>query len=346
MRESYAKRQIILFIFLLIFLSLGIIGTYIGLNTYKYITLSYQENNNIDYKVYLKENDFFEEKYLMPGKTYITSLIDHIEATFNYNIDFNNTISSHHKYKIVAKIEANKNDGYKENNYWTKEYDITNESIRTLKKVSNYSISESINIDYNKFNNILNEFKKSVDLNNLSGVLSVYLQVTNDIEYLNIKEPIKSSVCLKLPLSESAIEATIENNTNNIERKEIKQKVREKGPTYTIITIIGIICSIIAIYLVFVLLRSRKLYKNNYRYDIELDKILNTYDSIIVNIKDLPDLEGYNLIKVEAFEELIDAHSEIRKPINYYKTKYNSVFLLISDDITWEYILSKRRIKK
>ena len=79
---------------------------------------------------------------------------------------------------------------------------------------------------------------------------------------------------------------------------------------------------------------------------MEVDRILSTYDSIIVNIKELPNLEGYNVIKVESFNELIDAHSEIRKPINYYKEKDLSAFFLISDNIAWKYIIYKKRKRR
>ena len=127
MRKSYARRQFLIFVFLLIFTIIGISSLYIGLNTKRKVYLKYQENNDIDYKVYLKENDFFDEEYLPKGRTYITSLIDHIEVLYKYNIDFTDNIDGTYKYKIIAKIEANKADTTTSGNYWTKEYDITEE---------------------------------------------------------------------------------------------------------------------------------------------------------------------------------------------------------------------------
>ena len=69
---------------------------------------------------------------------------------------------------------------------------------------------------------------------------------------------------------------------------------------------------------------------------------MNTYDSIIVNTEEEPKIENYNVIKVESFEELIDAHSEIRMPINYYQTDHSSVFVLLSDKTAWKYVLEKK----
>ena len=221
MKESYKRRQLLILVFLLIFLMIGVVGLYIGLNTKKTISLKYQESNNIDYKVYLKENDFFDDEYISSGKTYITSLIDHIEVDYDYNIDFSEKVDANYKYKIIARLEANKSDS--SDNYWRKDYDITEEQERNISKLPNYSIKEHINVDYNKYNAILNEFKKTLGLNS-TGVLKVYLQIKSEVNTEDIKTPIKSELLLSLPLSELAIEASIESNTNN-KVKEIKKLI-------------------------------------------------------------------------------------------------------------------------
>ena len=68
---------------------------------------------------------------------------------------------------------------------------------------------------------------------------------------------------------------------------------------------------------------------------------MNTYDSIIVNVKASPNVSKLNCMKVESFEELIDAHSEVRMPINFYesKTKKECIFTLIHENKAWQYIL-------
>ena len=48
MRKSYARRQLLIFVFFLIFLVIGIGSLYIGLNTKKIVSLKYQEDNDID----------------------------------------------------------------------------------------------------------------------------------------------------------------------------------------------------------------------------------------------------------------------------------------------------------
>jgi hypothetical protein len=59
--------------------------TYNIKNTEQYVT--FNETSNIDYKVYLKDNKFFEDSYLEANKQYIASLIDYISAKFNYKLN-------------------------------------------------------------------------------------------------------------------------------------------------------------------------------------------------------------------------------------------------------------------
>ncbi len=41
-----------------------------------YVTLKYNEDNSINYKVYLKPNNYFDTQYLGENRTYSTSIID------------------------------------------------------------------------------------------------------------------------------------------------------------------------------------------------------------------------------------------------------------------------------
>ena len=88
MKNSYTKRQIIILSSFLVCFFLGVLFLYTGFQNKKTLSLKYKEDNDIDYKVYLKENAFFEEPFIEKGKTYITSLIDYIDADYSYNIFF------------------------------------------------------------------------------------------------------------------------------------------------------------------------------------------------------------------------------------------------------------------
>ena len=47
--------------------------------------VTFDEKSKIDYKVYLKENEFYDEPYLGKDMLYVASLIDKIGIDFDYN---------------------------------------------------------------------------------------------------------------------------------------------------------------------------------------------------------------------------------------------------------------------
>ena len=305
------------------------------------VTLKYQENNDIDYKVYLKKNDFFETEYLEKGGTYITSLIDHINVDFDYNIAFDHVVSGNYLYYVSVTVDSKKNNN--DAKYWSKDYRLTDEVKKDLKMATEFSIKENIDIDYKKYNELLAAFKKEMALNSSEGVLNIYLNVDSEIEGNKIKTPIKSKLLLKMPLTELTVEATAvtdaPDNVKEVNKIVNSDKVKSMR-TLGIVYIVGVIACII---LFFIMNKKRK---DVNKYDNMIKKILNTYDSIIVNIKKIPNIDGYKEIYVDTFEELLDAHSEVRMPINYYKDVGKSYFILLNDTTAWIYVASKRKIER
>ena len=53
-------------------------------------SIYYNEKSDLDYKVYLKENNYFQEKYLGKDRQYIAGLIDYISADFKYELNASN----------------------------------------------------------------------------------------------------------------------------------------------------------------------------------------------------------------------------------------------------------------
>ena len=63
-------------------------------------------------------------------------------------------------------------------------------------------------------------------------------------------------------------------------------------------------------------------------------------------IKKLPDLTDYKIIDVLTFNELLDAHSEVRMPINYFRDDIRSYFILLSDNTAWRYVMKRYKMER
>ena len=91
----------------LFMLSYLLISTSLNIKTIKEETvLNYNTTSLADYKVKLKENNYFSDKTLTSGGQYITSIIDNIELYYNYNYSSTDQINGDYTYKIVANVNA------------------------------------------------------------------------------------------------------------------------------------------------------------------------------------------------------------------------------------------------
>lgn len=69
---------------------------------------------------------------------------------------------------------------------------------------------------------------------------------------------------------------------------------------------------------------ERSIYLSN------LKKVLKSYDAVLVDSENLPELRGKNILMVTNMSDMIDAQIEIRKPI-YYKRDVDSCSFVIID---------------
>lgn len=76
-------------------------------------------------------------------------------------------------------------------------------------------------------------------------------------------------------------------------------------------------------------------------YDSYLKEILKTFDSILINVTEVPDISGKNVININSIEDLVDAQIEIRKPIYYYLDINSCTFMIIEDNQLCLYVLRK-----
>ena len=333
---NYTK--VLLFILFVLVIVLNVVMYRKGFYKANVESIMYKEDNSINYKVYLKKNNFFDTPYLEEDKTYITSLVDYIKVNYNYKIQFNKVVSGSYRYYILATVEANKPNN-EVGNYWTKNYKLSDEKKINIDKSTEYSINQEIKIDYNKYNKALNEFKSTLGIAS-TGVLKVRLVVESDLDSNGLTVPVMSNLILKMPLSEKTIEASIDLDAkNNV--KEITKVVETKEEKRSKLLVLGISFIVELVILILLTIINRRNRRANL-FENTVNKYLSTYDSIIVNIDKFPTLTNYNVIEVSSFEELLDAHSEVRMPINFYKyNKRTCYFILMNDNTIWKYTIKK-----
>lgn len=324
----------------LLIVSIFIILDSININFKNNNSIIYNKNNDIDYKVYIKQNEYFEEPYLEKGGQYISSIIDNIKINMKYSYQASNKFDYIYKYKIVGQLVANHNQDNKlENQIFSKEYVFLEEKMIEQKDSNAFNINETFDLDYQKFNQYINTFKSNYSLS-VSSTLKVKMYI--EIEGYggnNIKGYHDSDVLeLDIPIDEATIELSTSNTkVNNQGLINIEKQPIIKNQTTLIFGII-----IFAISFLVLVSEIYDIYIHSYQQNSfirTVNKILKIYDNVIVNSKTPLDLTGMKIINVSSFEELLDAEEELRIPIIYNEIKYNEkvTFTIINNNQAWIY---------
>ena len=126
------KRSILLIILMVVSFTLTYIFGYNGFNTLVKTLINYKESSNVEYRVYLKDNNIYKSNILDMNKKYITELVDYIDMDFNYKIKFDRYISGYYSYLVEAQVVAYEDDI--NDPLWIKEYNELDSKVEVLNK--------------------------------------------------------------------------------------------------------------------------------------------------------------------------------------------------------------------
>lgn len=353
--KTFVKDRIKVYVvsFITIFsLIIGMFLIFTSLNiksTNELTLLSYNEISNIDYNVYLKKNDYFKEEFLGKNKQYIASIIDYIDVFYDYSFSSSKDVDADFKYKIVATLTANhKVDSNTVKEVWKNDYVLLEEETKKISDTNTFSIKENVKVNYQDFNNIINNFKKDHMLA-VSADLKIKLLVEVDGVYVPFEKKFESNSnnSLSIPLSEQTINIKMDYKDINNNSIVTSQKVSKfNNPIYFAI---GSILTIIA--LVALVLEGLKIYKETKKqskYIKELRKILHDYADIIIEVNEPPVLPKEKVSQVINFNELVNAQIEVKSPIIFAETKENEegLFVVNAGDYCYYYILKSNENDK
>lgn len=327
--ENKLIKQIILMVFTLI-LSLGMI--YYALNNTNKESISYTQNGNVDYKVCLKENNFYSQNCLDKNMSYVSSLIKNVGLTFNYDLNTSEQLNVKTEYEVTAKLVISNAENTSK--YFEQKYVLQDKTSAGISQINNeYKISKNIDIDYDYYNTIASTFKSQYGVETNSYIEVSFQVFHTNKENEDIRVPSPNPVILNIPLSQKSI--NINMTASGINKQET-QNIES-----SIFTLNNIICLFIGIIALIVCLISGlkiakmlsliKEKKNN--YDKFMEKILREYDRLIVETSTLPKFNNYFVTKVNSFGELIDVRDNLRLPIMYYEVaKHQKCHLYIIDN--------------
>ena len=284
------------------------------------VIMDYTSSGNLDYKVYLKQNDFIDNDQIETGKAYILDLIDYIKITSLYS--FKSTVKTNNpevmtKEKVLDEKAISFND-------------------------SNYASVGSYDLYLTDYLNMIKDFQNQVKI-----AVDGYLEVSQVSEFSGTVGGASYndnySNTLKIPLSNSVVKI------ENINSKPKTKSVYESDLIKTNKTVMSyiVIANIITFIIICFLLKKLFTFTNKTEYQRELNKILKNYDDIIVNTNSIVDVSRYKIIEINEFKEILNLSRELLLPIMNYEMKKDEEtwFYVLKDDIIYIYLVSKEKLE-
>ncbi len=298
---------------LIVLAVLTAIFTFVYFKLNKEYYIEYTENGNVNYMVQLKENGFYDEEWLGENQAYVASLIKNVLLDMEYEMNMGDNVDFSYKYSVNANLKVVDNDTKKD--ILNKPYVIKEESIYTKTNTNNLKIFEQVSIDYGFYNDLNNQFIDKLELNDTTSNLVVTMKVEaigSSERFENDAENV-STVSLNIPLTNRTVNinmtSSITSNGSKIltNEKDLNQNLF-KGFAFTMggIDTLLLVCFIFFVYLT----RNEDI-----NYSIKVKRLYNNYRSYIQKLTNVFDEDGYQVLLLSSFTDMLTIRDTIQSPI-------------------------------
>ena len=282
--------------------------------------IEYTENSSVDYQVQYKDNGFFEEEWIPSGQSYVSSLVKAIAVDLKYALNMDSAnVGFDYTYNVTAQlIVSDKTTG-------KHIYDPTDllvpDTKEELRLTDSFEIGESVLVDFQKYNSMAYQFISAYDLTNATGmlVISLNVDVLSHCDEFETNNENSYSVSLNIPLLEENFST---HTTASAPAGESKVLACKGTISQNIFLIIGIVGAVLAALLggaltVFIYITRNE----DINYSNKVKKILNAYRSFIQQIDGEFDTEGYQIVPIKTFTEMLGIRDTIQSPVLMWENR-------------------------
>jgi len=330
---NFETRVVIMMVIVLVLFGCACFFSLEAINFGKNEIVSYDEVGEIDYKVCLKPNEFYNEQCINEGMEYVSDMVDKISAVFDYNVDFSTNIEYDLYYHVAAITTIYDASDTSRILYQNSDNLINKTTLRNNSK--NIKFNDTISIDYSKYNEFVGNYINQYALNSSAADVSVILYLDEPAESREVAR-------LTIPLGKQTFGITKSSTSNKNRTVEI---VNDTWNEYN--TVCAFLATVLVVVSLGILFKTTRLVLkvtgNKNKYQAKIQDILREHDRIIVIARD-----GYEsniertIIKVESFEELLAAHETLKKPIIFSKVNDVKCEFIVEDNKTlYKYVLKE-----
>jgi len=295
-----------------------LISAIVAHNLTKTYYIEYKESGHIDYNVFLKENEFYDSSYLEKDQSYVASLIDKIVTDFNYEIEMDaEDINYKYSYKINSTLEIL--DETSDVPLFNPKRELVSVQNKTQSTSNRLVIDEIVVLNYDEYNDLANKFVETYSLTDTESniVLTLEVDVLSDCNAFSGSSVETYTSELRIPLTTKTVNIKM---TSTVPDDEAKMIACARGAGSEVFKTTAIVLGVVDALLILLLIAFIYLTRTaDITYTARVKKILSQYKSYIQKIKNLFKTQGYQIIIVDTFDEMLEIRDTIQAPILMYE---------------------------
>ena len=299
-------------------IALGSFLVYDRMNRTYYI--EYTENGNVDYTVQYRDNGFYDEEWIGSGQSYVTSLVKMMNVKFKYQLNMNsNNVGFDYTYDVKAQlIVSDKTTG---DHIFDPTDVIVEQSTGSVNRSDGFTIAKNVDVDFNKYNSLAHQFVTAYGLRNATSMLVVTMNVSvlSTCDEFESNNENNYSISLNIPLMEENFSMHTSASSPAGESKVLACKgvISQK-----IFLGLAIAMSVIAVILGGILTVFVWITRNDdINYANKVRKIVSAYRSFIQQIDGEFDSEGYQIVPIKTFAEMLGIRDTIQSPVLMWENR-------------------------
>lgn len=297
-----------------------LISAIVSVQLQKKYYIGYREGGSIDYNVFLKENEFFEEQHLGKDQSYVASLIDKIIADYSYEIDMDtDDVNYRYSYSIKSRLEII--DNTSKVAIFNPERELINVQNKSQSSSNRLRINEIVVINYDEYNDLANKFLETYSLTSTTSniVVTLEVDVLSDCEAFSGSAVDNYTSELRIPLTTKTVNIQM---TSAVPDDEAKMIACTRGAGSEVFKTTAIVLGVVDVLMALLLVAFIYLTRTpDVTYTARVKKILSQYKSYIQKINNLFETHGYQTILVNTFDEMLEIRDTIQAPILMYENE-------------------------
>ena len=281
--------------------------------------IGYVESGDVNYSVYLKQNDIFGDTVVGEDNMYVASLIDKVQMRFAYDLKMEQAAKYSYTYSADALIVI-KDKSTKKLIYQGKLSPETPEllpetTVELEEPKQNLSVKKTVLVDYEAYNDRAKAILSALSLKDVACTLEVTMKIDikGSVENAEQGKENAYSFALSMPLNADKVSFTENSAVPDGESKLLTVNDGAERIVFLIITIVLFVLTLLyaGVYVALIFLTRN----TDINYNIKVNKVVSNYKSYIQKIINPFDRTGYQLLVVDTFTELLEIRDTIQSPI-------------------------------